>query len=198
MVKNGGTKKSSEAENLANRILKQLEHALCVKLKELKEDIKELRSDFNNLKGKETIAGCKSWAEFCQKKLHRTDRAVRKMLADPKPSQAEEQHNPAEQSSASSETEDTERERKTAEKPPALSKAEEEEIARNQAIAKTIGYLSRFDGGKEFRVRLADFVRELREEFSDNLAPELWDRLVQVLELKATVSEPMAEEEVAV
>jgi hypothetical protein len=82
---------------------------------------------------------------------------------------------------------------------PPLSKADEEKIAKDQAISKTIGYLSKFDSGKEFRAKFADFVRELREEFLDNLAPELWDRLVQVLEPQATVSEPKAaEEEVAV
>jgi len=92
--------KNDQAENLASRILTELDAALCVKLKERKAEIEELRDYFKDLKGKETIAGCKTWAEFCEKKLHRTDRAVRKMLAAPKPSKAKEQQSSAEQSSA--------------------------------------------------------------------------------------------------
>jgi hypothetical protein len=205
-----------EADKRADFVIAAM-GALTAKLREFKPQIEESRRDFRKLKGNQTIAGCKTWAEFCEKKLHRTDRAVRKMLADPKPSQANEQQSHAEQSSASPKAEEpseahdengekerTEGEqRKTAEETPPLSKADEEEIAeksaKDQAISKTIGYLSKFDSGKEFRVKFADFVSELREEFSDNLAPELWDRLVQVLEPNATVSEPKAaEEEVAV
>jgi hypothetical protein len=93
---------NNRAENLASRILTQRDAAICVKLRDLKSDVLELRGHFKNLKGKATIAGCKTWAEFCEKKLHRTDRAVRKMLAGSKLKQAKEPQGPAEQSSAPS------------------------------------------------------------------------------------------------
>jgi len=207
---------NKHAEDLAQRLLAQLDGAWCVKLKERKTEIEELLVHFKNLRGG-TIAGCKNWDEFCQRKLHRTARAVRKMLADRKPSQANEQQSHAEQSSASptaeepfeagdenSQKEGTESgQQKTAKEISPLSKVDEEKIAeriaRDQAVSKTTGYLSKFDSAKEFRAKFADFLRELREEFSDSLAPELWDRLVQVLESKGAVSEPPATvEEVAV
>jgi hypothetical protein len=55
--------------------------SLTAKLRELKPRIEELRGDFWRLKGNQTIAGCKTWTEFCQRKLHRTASAVRKLLA---------------------------------------------------------------------------------------------------------------------
>ena len=47
-----------------------------------KPKIIELREDFKRKPKAARIAGCKTWTEFCQKKLHRTDRAVQKLLAD--------------------------------------------------------------------------------------------------------------------
>jgi hypothetical protein len=42
----------------------------------------ELRNRFGALpRGKANISGCVTWTEFCQKVLHRTDRAVRKAIA---------------------------------------------------------------------------------------------------------------------
>jgi len=55
--------------------------ALTAKLRELKPQIEELRKDFRKLKGTQEIAGCKTWKQFCKDKLHRTDSAVRKLLA---------------------------------------------------------------------------------------------------------------------
>jgi hypothetical protein len=80
--------KNQQAEKRASHLLAQL-NALCVKLKELKEEIALLRDDFKNLKGQEKIAGCKTWKEFCQRRLHRTDRAVRKLLGAEKSSALE-------------------------------------------------------------------------------------------------------------
>ena len=71
---------NTQAEELASRILNELEDAVCIKLKELKDDLKILRTHFKNLKRGDSIAGCKTWAQFCSRKLHRTDRAVRKLL----------------------------------------------------------------------------------------------------------------------
>jgi len=55
--------------------------ALTAKLRELKPQIEELRKDFRKLKGTQEIAGCKTWKQFCKERLHRTDSAVRKLLA---------------------------------------------------------------------------------------------------------------------
>jgi hypothetical protein len=55
--------------------------ALTVKLRDLKPQIEELRGDFRKLKGNQKIAGCKTWTHFCKEKLHRTDSALRKLLA---------------------------------------------------------------------------------------------------------------------
>jgi hypothetical protein len=147
---------NKHAEDLAQRIQEQLDGAWCVKLKELKDELKELLGHFKKLKGKDRIAGCRTWAEFCEKKLHRTDRAVRKMLND---TNGKGQQNSAEQSSASPKTEE-----------PSEANAYEQSIAKDQAISKTIGYLDRFDG-KEFRTKFAEFWRELRNELWDKIAP---------------------------
>lgn len=167
---------SKHAEDLAQRILEQLDSAWCVKLKELKDEIEELLGHFKNLKGKDRIAGCRTWARFCLEKLHRTDRAVRKMLAA---ANAKAQQNSAEQSSASPKTEERsesgekkgteDEQRRTAKEKSPLSKAEEERIAKGQAISKTVGYLDRFDS-EEFRAKFAEFWREIRKEFGDKIA----------------------------
>ena len=80
--------KNQQAEKRASHVLTQL-NAFCTKLRELKDEIAQLRNDFKNLKEQETIAGCKTWKEFCERKLHRTDRAVRKLLGAEKSSASE-------------------------------------------------------------------------------------------------------------
>lgn len=69
-----------KANELADSVIAAM-GALTVKLRELKPRIEELRRDFRKLKGNQTIAGCKTWTQFCKEKLHRTDIAVRKVLA---------------------------------------------------------------------------------------------------------------------
>jgi hypothetical protein len=64
---------TSQAEKLAIQILKELDQAVCVKLRQLKPKLEKLRAHFKT-KG------------FCKKKLNRTDRAVRKLLAAEKSS----------------------------------------------------------------------------------------------------------------
>lgn len=71
----------SQAEKLALQVLKELDQTVCVKLRQLKPKLEKLRAHFKTKAGKEQIAGCKTWKEFCNKKLNRTDRAVRKLLA---------------------------------------------------------------------------------------------------------------------
>jgi hypothetical protein len=82
-----GQKKSNDlarAKKLAAIILEQIDGVLCVKLKQLKPEVEELRGHFKKLKAKDRIEGCRTWEQFCSDKLGRTASAVRKMLAVPK------------------------------------------------------------------------------------------------------------------
>jgi len=74
----------TEAEMRARSILSRME-SLAAKLKTLEADIRLLWIDFDNLKAGETILGCATKKEFCEKKLHRTPRAIRYMLAGGNP-----------------------------------------------------------------------------------------------------------------
>ena len=70
----------TEAEMRARSILSRME-SLAAKLKTLEADIRLLWIDFDNLKAGETILGCATKKEFCEKRLHRTPRAIQYMLA---------------------------------------------------------------------------------------------------------------------
>lgn len=72
------------AEMRARSILSRMD-SLSAKLKTLEDDIRILWADFDNLKADETILGCASKKEFCERKLNRTPRAVRYMLAGGNP-----------------------------------------------------------------------------------------------------------------
>ena len=79
-----------QAEALASCILNALDEALCIKLRDLTPQLEELRSHFKELKkygGR--IVGCKTWDEFCRKRLHRTRRAVNMLLCGAKEQQIE-------------------------------------------------------------------------------------------------------------
>jgi hypothetical protein len=69
----------TDAENLARRIMARMA-SMTAKLKDLEDDIRQLWIEFDNLKAGETILGCATKKEFCEKKLHRTPQAVRYML----------------------------------------------------------------------------------------------------------------------
>jgi phage-related protein len=71
----------AEAEDRAQKLVNELA-PLCVKLKDLKPLIVELQADFKKLKGSQTIFGCRSFKEFCEQKLGRTEQAVYAMLGD--------------------------------------------------------------------------------------------------------------------
>ena len=68
--------------DLATRILEQLGEAMCIKLKELKPELIELRGYFQEKGRDRNILGCETWASFCAEKLHHTKRAVNMMLAE--------------------------------------------------------------------------------------------------------------------
>lgn len=80
-------------ESLAKKILGELEGVVTRKLRELKNELAELREGFRTLKPKQTISGCKAWDDFCSSKLHRTKRAVNMLLSE-KPVEREETSHP--------------------------------------------------------------------------------------------------------
>lgn len=80
----------NQAETLANNILRELEDVSTRKLRELKPQLSELRNHFKTLKPKQKISDCRTWDEFCSKRLHRTKRAVNLLLAE-RPEAKEEQ-----------------------------------------------------------------------------------------------------------
>jgi hypothetical protein len=69
----------TEAENLARHIISRMD-SVTAKLKSLEDDIRRLWLEFDKLKTGETILGCATKKEFCERKLNRTPRAIRYML----------------------------------------------------------------------------------------------------------------------
>jgi hypothetical protein len=69
----------TEAENLARNIISRMD-SVTAKLKSLEDDIRKLWVEFDKLKAGETILGCATKKEFCERKLNRTPQAVRYML----------------------------------------------------------------------------------------------------------------------
>jgi len=91
----GSTKLSAQSsvqrEKLANKVEKLVEEVFNMydsslkKLSELRPMIGQLRQQFMELKQGETIARCRTWTQFCQKVLHRTDRRIRQILKGTNP-----------------------------------------------------------------------------------------------------------------
>src|SRR5271163_44953 len=55
---------------------------VCVKLRELKPKIEQIRSYFQgNVRGSAMLVGCRSFREFCKKRLHRSEQTVYRMLS---------------------------------------------------------------------------------------------------------------------
>lgn len=76
-----------EAERLATK-LEQEFAPVCVKLKSLKPEVEMMQSMFKALcKGSVTIAGCRNFGEFCEKKLGRKRQTVYEMLGSYKAKQ---------------------------------------------------------------------------------------------------------------
>jgi len=72
------------AEMRARSIISRME-GFAAKLKTLEDDLRALWLDFENLKAGDTILGCATKKEFCEKKLGRTPRAIQYMLAGGNP-----------------------------------------------------------------------------------------------------------------
>jgi len=83
-------------ENLAEKVEKlaveafRLHDLSLKKLSELRPMIARLRQLFMDLKPGEAIAGCRTWTEYCERILHRTDRRIRQILGGANP--ASERH----------------------------------------------------------------------------------------------------------
>lgn len=76
-----------EAERLAAK-LEQEFAPVCVKLKSLKPDVEMMQAMFKALcKGSLTIAGCRNFGEFCEKRLGRKRQTVYEMLGSYKAKQ---------------------------------------------------------------------------------------------------------------
>ncbi len=75
-------------ERLAEEVTTQFS-TVCVKLRELKPKIQQIQSYFQrNVRGSVTLSGCRSFREFCEKRLHRSEQAVYRLLSsDTKKSQ---------------------------------------------------------------------------------------------------------------
>jgi quercetin dioxygenase-like cupin family protein len=86
----------AEREKLAARVEKLAVEAFNTyelslqKLTELRPLIAQLRELFMKLKPGEQIAGCRTWTNYCERILHRTDRRIRQILHGVNP--ASEKH----------------------------------------------------------------------------------------------------------
>lgn len=78
-----------KSEELAEHVAKNGWGDVLVKLGQLKPYVEVLWDRFGGLKGKDTIAGCRTKREFCEKRLNRSIRAVQFMLYGRTPKKAE-------------------------------------------------------------------------------------------------------------
>ncbi len=68
-------------ERLAEEVTTQFS-TVCVKLKELRPKIEQIRSYFQeNIRGSVTLSGCRSFREFCERRLHRREQTVYRLLS---------------------------------------------------------------------------------------------------------------------
>ena len=69
-----------EIEKLAEEVAVEF-GTFCAKLRDLKPKIDKIRSHFRaNSRGSVMLAGCRTFREFCEKRLHRCEQTVYKML----------------------------------------------------------------------------------------------------------------------
>jgi hypothetical protein len=81
-----------EAEELAGKLEREFA-PMCTKLKSLKPEVEKMQAMFKELcKGSVTIAECRNFGEFCEKKLGRKRQTVYEMLGDYKKNRNENGH----------------------------------------------------------------------------------------------------------
>lgn len=78
---------ADKVEKLAVEAFSAYEQSLK-KLSELRPMIAQLRGLFLTLKKSEKIAGCRTWTQYCERVLHRTDRRIRQILNGANPASA--------------------------------------------------------------------------------------------------------------
>ena len=166
-------------EQLARRVIRQV-RALTPKLKDLEADLRRLWVAFERLRPNEKILGCRTKAQFCEKKLRRTPAAVRYLLYG----RTEEQKAICQERMAD------ERQRNNVapaldqeifppvpvavpppKKPAAsveLSADEVAALARGEAIHHMIAYLDRFEG-EEFETNLNEIVNDVRKRCASTI-----------------------------
>jgi hypothetical protein len=162
-------------EQLAKRVIRQV-RALTPKLKELEADLRRLWVEFEKLPKGERILGCQTKAQFCEKKLHRTPRAIQHLLYGRTTEQRIERVGEFAVERANNVRIETAPEGERIlpgaadlptlaalpkKVPVELTADDAAEIAKKEAMHRMVAYLDRFEGA-EFEARLDEFISDLR------------------------------------
>jgi hypothetical protein len=162
-------------EQLAKRVIRQV-RALTPKLRELEADLRRLWVAFENLPKGEKILGCRTKAQFCEKKLNRTPRAIQHLLYGRTTEQrieragefAVERANnvriPTQEILPSNPRPVTDLPTLVTlskKAPVELTADDAAERAKKEAMHRMVAYLDRFEG-QEFETKLDEFIRDLR------------------------------------
>jgi hypothetical protein len=160
---------------LAKRVIRQV-RALTPKLKELEADLRRLWVAFEKLPKGEKILGCRTKAQFCEKKLRRTPRAIQHLLYGRTTEQrieragefAVERANivriPTQEilSPNPGAVADLPTLATLPKKAPVeLTADDAATVAKKEAMHRMVAYLDRFEG-QEFETKLDEFVKDLR------------------------------------
>jgi hypothetical protein len=129
-----------QIEKIAKQILADLDQVFCVKLKELKRELLQVREYFHT-EGHSNILGCETWAAFCEEKLHRTKQAVNKML--------KEEHEPSGKKVSTTKSE------------PEEEQEEDWETAKSAAKKKVRHFFSPLDKVKAIEEKMNDLLEGL-------------------------------------
>jgi len=161
-------------EQLAMRVIRQV-RALTPKLKDLEADLRRLWVAFEKLPKGEKILGCRTKAQFCEKKLHRTPRAIQHLLYGRTTEQrieragefaVERANNVRTPSLILSPNPGSVTDLPTLatlpkKVPVEMTADDAAERAKKEAMHRMIAYLDRFEG-QEFETKLDEFIKDLR------------------------------------
>lgn len=174
-----GTAADPDMEKLAQSVAEKFT-TLCTKLKELKPEISRIQEWFrNHQRGSVTLSGCRSFKEYCEQRLNRTEQAVYAMLGDKVAKKKTMKHVAESEGKAESKTvaldpvaEDVERMRTglnaVARAKAAEAKGKKEEAAEAwkeyETIAQAEPLKSRIDGDQpNHRMLLFDLLSEIEK-----------------------------------
>jgi hypothetical protein len=160
-------------ETLAKRVIRQI-RALTPKLKDLETDLRRLWVAFEKLPKSEKILGCRTKAQFCEKKLRRTPRAIQHLLYGRTAEQRTERaaefaveranivRTPTQEILSPGSMADLPTLATLPKKAPVeLTADDAATIAKNEAMHRMVAYLDRFEG-QEFENKLSEFIKDLR------------------------------------